>query len=136
MQRFAPGLALLSLLANAHFAVRRVSPGSPAAQAGLAKGDVITALDDKPVASALGYLTLAIGSDDGTRLLLDGELSAENDGIHPIQFSSGRTRLQKDLHAVRIEFFEATGEADLQLTLSRDGSSKGQDPKCYFDGPR
>ncbi len=81
-----------------------------------------------------GVWSLAIGSDDGSRLLLDGELLADNDGPHPMQFTSGRRRLEKGLHAVRIEFFEATGESDLELTLTRDGSSVSQAPKYFFDG--
>jgi S1-C subfamily serine protease len=80
-----------------------------------------------------GVWSLAVGSDDGSRLLLDGELLADNDGPHPLQFSSGRRRLVKGLHAVRIEYFEATGSAELQVTLSRDGSSARQEPKCFLD---
>jgi PA14 domain len=80
-----------------------------------------------------GVWVLVLGSDDGSRLLLDGELVADNDGPHPMQSASGRRRLEKGLHAVRIEFFEATGEAELEVTLSRDGSSATQAPKCFFD---
>ena len=61
---------------------------------------------------------------------------ADNDGPHPMQFTSGRRRLEKGLHAVRIEFFEATGEAELKLALSRDGESAMQEPKFYFDGEK
>jgi len=83
-----------------------------------------------------GVWSLAIGSDDGSRLLLDGELLADNDGPHPMQFTSGRRRLEKGLHPVRIEFFEATGEAELEVTLSRDGSSATHEPKYFFDGEK
>ena len=80
-----------------------------------------------------GVWAFAIGSDDGSRLLLDGEPLADNDRPHPMQFSSGRRRLEKGLHAIRIEFFEATGEAELHVTLARDGSSVTQEPKYFFD---
>jgi S1-C subfamily serine protease len=83
-----------------------------------------------------GVWSLAIGSDDGSRLFVDGELVVDNDGPHAIQFSSGRRRLEKGLHAVRIEFFEATGEAELSVTLSRDGSSTTQEPKYYIDAEK
>jgi len=82
----------------------------------------------------MGVWSLAIGSDDGSRLFLDGELLADNDGPHPMQFTSGRRRLEKGLHAVRIEFFEATGEADLDVTLTRDGSFATEATKYFFDG--
>ncbi|MGE5195566.1 MAG: hypothetical protein ACM3U2_23995 [Deltaproteobacteria bacterium] len=53
-----------------------------------------------------------------------------------MQFISGRQRLDKGLHPVRIEFFEATGGADLQLVLARDGSPPIQELKYFFDGER
>jgi hypothetical protein len=83
-----------------------------------------------------GVWSLAIRSDDGSRLFLDGELLAENDGPHPMQFTSGRQRLDKGLHPVRIEFFEATGDADVQLVLARDGSPPAQEPKYFSDGEK
>jgi S1-C subfamily serine protease len=83
-----------------------------------------------------GVWSLAIGSDDGSRLFLDGELLVDNDGRHAIQFSSGRQRLAKGLHAIRIEFFEATGETDLQVTLARDGLSAAHEPKYFFDAEK
>ena len=54
-----------------------------------------------------GVWTLLIGSDDGSRLYLHGDLLVDNDGPHPMQWSSGRLRLGKGLHAIRIEFFES-----------------------------
>ncbi len=83
-----------------------------------------------------GVWSLAIGSDDGSRLILDGELLADNDGPHPLQWSSGRRRLEKGLHPVRIEFFEATGDADLQVVLTRDGSSERLEPKYFRDAEK
>ena len=53
----------------------------------------------------------------------------------PIPYNSqaAGNGLEKGLHPVRIEFFEATGEADLEVTLTRDGSSAKQEPKYFFD---
>ena len=81
-----------------------------------------------------GVWSLTIGSDDGSRLFVDGQLAADNDGPHPMQFAIGRRRLEKGLHPIRIEFFEATGEAELTVTLTRDGASTRQEPKFFFDG--
>jgi S1-C subfamily serine protease len=80
-----------------------------------------------------GVWSVAIGSDDGSRLFLDVELLAENDGPHPMQWASGRRRLAKGLHPIRIEFFEATGDADLQVVLTRDDSSERLEPKYFVD---
>jgi S1-C subfamily serine protease len=85
---------------------------------------------------ATGVWTIAIASDDGSRLYLDGALLVDNDGAHPMQWASGRGRWQQGLHPVRIEFFEATGDADLQVALSRDGSTERIDPKYFIDGDR
>jgi S1-C subfamily serine protease len=83
-----------------------------------------------------GVWSLAIGSDDGSRLIMDGKLIADNDGPHPVQFTSVRGRFEKGLHPVRIEFFEATGDADLQVTLVRDGGAVTQEPRYYFDAEK
>lgn len=80
-----------------------------------------------------GVWVLAIGSDDGSRLYLHGDLLVSNDGTHPMQWSSGRLRLGKGLHPIRIEFFEATGEADLQVTLGADRSNVPQAPAFFVD---
>lgn len=110
-----------------------------------ARLDKIPKLPDDNYALALeGYLeipatgvwSLAISSDDGSRLFLDGELLVDNDGAHPAQWASRRGRWQKGLHPVRIEFFEATGDADLQIALSRDGSRERLEPKYFIDGEK
>ncbi|HET6883582.1 MAG TPA: trypsin-like peptidase domain-containing protein [Pirellulales bacterium] len=80
-----------------------------------------------------GVWTVAVGSDDGSRVFVDGKLAANNDGPHPMQWSIGRERWQKGLHPVRIEFFEATGDEELQFALSRDGSDERLEPKFFHD---
>ena len=80
----------------------------------------------------LGGLDLA-ATLQAQRPIVERGLLAEADGPHPMQFASGRRRLAKGLHPIRIEFFEATGEAELQVTLTRDGSSTAQEPKFFFD---
>ncbi len=115
-------------------AAQGTAPGPRLKQiGGLPDDDYALVLEGYLEIPETGVWSLAIGSDDGSRLFLDGELLAENDGPHPMQFTSGRQRLDKGLHPVRIEFFEATGDADLQLVLARDGSSVNQEPKYFFD---
>ena len=119
----------------------KLKPARQGTATGPTLGSIPQLPDDEYALLLEGYLEIpdtgvwsfSIGSDDGSRLVLDGDLVAHNDGPHPMQFSSGRRRLQKGLHAIRIEFFEATGEAELQLTLSRDGSAATQEPKYFFD---
>ncbi len=83
-----------------------------------------------------GVWSLAVGSDDGSHLYLNGQLLADNDRPHPLQFTSGRGRYKNGLHPVRIEYFEATGGEDLQVILSRDGTHVNQEPKYFFDAEK
>lgn len=100
---------------------------------GLPSDDYALVLEGYVEIPETGVWSLAIGSDDGSRLIVDGELVANNDGPHPMQWTSGCGRWQKGLHPVKIEFFEATGDAELQVVLSRDGSDKRLEPKFFHD---
>ncbi|HWB11388.1 MAG TPA: trypsin-like peptidase domain-containing protein [Pirellulales bacterium] len=80
-----------------------------------------------------GVWTVAVASDDGSRVFLDGELLIDNDGLHPTQWTAARDRWQKGLHALRVEFFEGIGDAELQLALSRDGSAELIEPTLFAD---
>jgi serine protease Do len=100
---------------------------------GLPEGNYALVLEGYLEIPAAGIWSLAIASDDGSRLFLDDHLVANNDGPHPLQAVSGRRLLGKGLHPARIEFFQATGEAELQVRIARDGSSAMQEPKFFFD---
>jgi S1-C subfamily serine protease len=80
-----------------------------------------------------GVWTVAVASDDGSRVFVDGELLINNDGLHPTQWGAGRDRWQKGLHTLRIEFFEGIGDAELRLVLSQDGSAELLEPKLFVD---
>jgi serine protease Do len=71
IQNLTPGLAdSFGLKANGGALISDVQPDSPGARAGLKSGDVITAIDGRPVESASG-LSLAVGETaPGTRLAL------------------------------------------------------------------
>ena len=103
---------------------------------GLPEDDYALVLEGYLEIPETGVWTLAIGSDDGSRIYVNGELVANNDGPHPMQWASGRDRWQRGLHAVRIEFFEATGDADLQVVLNKDGSEQRLEPKFFVDSKK
>jgi hypothetical protein len=147
-----PGLALDDRQAGLSYALYRgrfakcpdygnLSPTARGTIASLKLSEVANLPEDDYALLLEGYIeipadgvwTLAIGSDDGSRLYVDGALIAESDGTHPTQWSSGRRRLGKGLHPVRIEFFEATGDAELQVVLIADGSSAREAPRFFFD---
>lgn len=64
-----------------------------------------------------GFQRLILASDDGSRLFLHGELLIDNGGPHPRQELGRKVRLEKGLHPIRIDYFEATGDSTLELYL-------------------
>jgi len=58
-----------------------------------------------------------LSSDDGSKLLIDGAVVVENDGVHPPGFRSGTANLKAGSHAVVIEFFEAHGGEELTVDI-------------------
>jgi azurin len=55
-----------------------------------------------------------IASDDGGRILIDGRMVADNDGIHPAStVREGKARLTKGVHDFRLEYFQSTDKAEL-----------------------
>ena len=80
IQDLTPAMAKAFQASDNHGAVvSDVTPGSPAAKAGLERGDVIVALNKKPVEGArqlrLGVAAMAPGSEVDVRVMRDGEPS-------------------------------------------------------------
>lgn len=67
-----------------------------------------------------------IGSDDGSRLLVDGEPLITVDGIHPHQTKEARKRLTTGPHPVVVEYFEQGGEESLKVEVA--GPSVARQP--------
>lgn len=65
-----------------------------------------------------GQYTFYLNSDDGSKLFIDDQLVIDNDGDHSLLELSGATELTPGLHRLRIEFFEAEGEAILELDMA------------------
>jgi len=64
-----------------------------------------------------GEYTFYLNSDDGSKLLINEKVVIDNDGDHSLSEISGKTHLSAGTHLLRIEFFEAGGEAILELEL-------------------
>ena len=60
-------------------------------------------------------------SDDGSRLLVGRELLIDNDGLHGPRTLTGVTPLAAGWHPIRIEWFNKTGGAVLELKLAPVG---------------
>ncbi len=63
-------------------------------------------------------------SDDGSRLIIDGETLIDNDGLHAPETRSGEIALAKGLHKIRILFFENDGGEVISLHWQTDSMPK------------
>lgn len=69
-----------------------------------------------------GSYQFNLASDDGSRLFVDGKRIVDDDGIHPTSsIKSGKVNLQSGPHEIRVEYFQATGEAELYASWQGPG---------------
>jgi alpha-N-acetylglucosaminidase len=71
--------------------------------------------------SAAGEYTFALGSDDGSRLLIDGKPVVENDGPHPYVEGKGTVRLAAGKHSVTVRYFQLEGAKRLEVRYAGPG---------------
>jgi S1-C subfamily serine protease len=91
---------------------------------GLPEDDFVMFLEGWLEVPAEGVYWLAIQSDDGSRVWLDGEPCIDHDGPHPASWATARRRLAAGPHAIRIGYFELSGDADLEFEFGNDNSRK------------
>jgi hypothetical protein len=70
---------------------------------------------------APGEYTFVLGSDDGSRLLIDGKPVVENDGLHPYIEEKKTVRLAAGKHAVTVRYFQQEGAKRLELRYAGPG---------------
>ena len=68
-----------------------------------------------------GNYQFFLGSDDGSRLLIDGQQILLNNGVHPHQVVNGSASLKAGVSAVRIEYFEQSGDKSLTAEIQGPG---------------
>ncbi len=68
-----------------------------------------------------GDYTFYLASNDGSRLYLDRRLLIDNDGEHGPTERAGEIRLEKGMHALRVEYFQSGGGKMLQLYYKGPG---------------
>ena len=85
-------------------------------------------LDGNFDVDSAGEYTFYLKSDDGSKLYVDDQLVIDNDGDHSLLELSGATKLSAGKHKLRIEFFEAEGEAVLELELAGPGLERQRFP--------
>jgi alpha-L-fucosidase len=64
-----------------------------------------------------GLYRFSLSSDDGSKLMIDDRLLIDNDGLHSMLERSAETALNDGYHKIRVEFFQKTGDAGLQIYI-------------------
>jgi len=68
-----------------------------------------------------GNYTFTLASDDGSKLFINDTLLIDNDGDHGTITKTGSLRLKAGIHKARIEFFQASGGAELFCLIAGPG---------------
>jgi mono/diheme cytochrome c family protein len=68
-----------------------------------------------------GNYIFHIGSDDGSRLKVDGHDVVTVDGVHPFSSDKGKIALQPGIHEVEVQYFEGGGEQELKVEFQGKG---------------
>jgi alpha-L-fucosidase len=79
-----------------------------------------------------GVYKFYLVSDDGSRLFIGEDLVVDNDGLHGSQEAEGRIALQAGLHPFTVLFFQRTGGADFEVSLSGPGMDKQAVPPAML----
>ena len=75
---------------------------------------------------------LSLISDDGSRLILNGNEIIRNDGIHGLKEEGGYFPLSKGYHKFRVEYFQREGGLGLKLLIEVPGHQKSVVPDPWF----
>ncbi len=75
-----------------------------------------------------GVYTIGLNSDDGSRMLLNGEEVIGNDGLHGSREIKAELALKAGLHLLEIEYFQDGVDAVLELWWSGPGIERQQVP--------
>ena len=68
-----------------------------------------------------GVYTFALTSDDGARLTIADTTVVDNDGLHGTQEKRGVIALAAGMHRIKVEYFNKTGGARLNLKIAPTG---------------
>jgi len=81
---------------------------------------------------ANGVYRLILNSDDGSILRTGEKILVDNDGPHPARDVGTLLRLQKGFLPIRIDYFEATGDAELNLFIESSSGRRSDAAPLFF----
>lgn len=79
-----------------------------------------------------GVYRFGILSDDGSQLLIDDQLIANNDGCHGDLEKTGEIALAAGFHAITLHYFQNGSGQSLALSIEEPGQPKKIIPAVYF----
>ncbi|MCS5661569.1 MAG: acyltransferase family protein, partial [Dehalococcoidia bacterium] len=68
-----------------------------------------------------GDFKFRLGSDDGSRLIINGKELIDNDGMHAVKYKEESIELEPGMAQVRVEYFDSGGAQGLSLSVSGPG---------------
>ncbi len=71
-----------------------------------------------------GDYTFFLGSDDGSRILLNEKNIVEADGVHPVVRKQVKLNLKKGIYPIQVQFFEKGGGEELYVDWEGPGIKK------------
>ena len=79
-----------------------------------------------------GVYRLILNSDDGSVLRIGREVIVDNDGPHPAQDVGALLRLKKGFLPIRIDYFELSGDAELNLFIENSSGQRSDAAPLFF----
>lgn len=68
-----------------------------------------------------GQYEFHLGSDDGSRLTIAGDVVVDNGGVHPHGVKTGKKMLDVGFHPIIVDYFQGGGEWTLSLEIAGSG---------------
>jgi hypothetical protein len=75
-----------------------------------------------------GLYRFRLVSDDGAMLYIDGQLVADNDGVHSTMVRLGSIRLAGGMHTIRVPYFQGPRNT---VALSLEVAGPGEPPRVF-----
>jgi CshA-type fibril repeat protein len=75
-----------------------------------------------------GLQNFRLGSDDGSRLIINGQTVIDNDGLHAMRYRNGSINLEPGIYSIEVLFFERGGQVGLDLEYAAPGASLSDIP--------
>lgn len=75
-----------------------------------------------------GLYRFRLVSDDGAMLYIDGQLVADNDGVHSTEVRLGSIRLSGGMHVIRVRYFQGPATT---VALMLEIAGPGEQPRIF-----